>query len=101
MDADQRRRAADAEREARSVKLRRARLPEARRFDRNCVLAATAGQIIAANELGLSVSQIIVGESPFGVGNVAYNIKLAAHQIDRRTAIIAIAGAVGFLEACG
>ena len=79
----------------------RARLPEARRFDRNCVLASTAGQIIAASELGMVIEAIIVADTPYKVGKVAADIKLAAPQVDRLTATVAMAGVVGFCQAAG
>lgn len=77
------------------------RLPSARRYDRNCVLAATAGQVIAAKALGLEVAEIVVGESPFKVGKVAKDIRLAKPGANRETAIVVAAGTLGFAQAAG
>lgn len=77
------------------------RLPAARRFDRNCVLAATAGQIIAADALGLEIAAIVVGKTIFDVGPVARDIRLAAPRVNRDAAVIAAAGTLGFSLAAG
>lgn len=77
------------------------RLPAARQFDRNCVLASTAGQIIAAAALGLEVSEIVVGNTLLKVGRVARDIKLAAPRGDRPTTVVAMAGMLGFCQAAG
>lgn len=81
------------------MKLRRS--PAARRFDRNCVLASTASQIVVALALGLEVAEIVTGESPFDVGTVAKDIRLAMPGADLGTAIVASAGAIGFCLAAG
>lgn len=87
--------------DAKAIRQFRTRLPAAKRYDRNCVLAATAGQIIAANTLGLKVDAIIVGDTPFDVGKVASDIRLAKPEIDAKTSLVAMAGIAGFGLAAG
>lgn len=77
------------------------RLPAAKRFDRNCVLASTAGQIVAAHELGLELAAILVGKTAFDVGLVARDIRLARPKADRNAAIITAAGTLAFALAAG
>lgn len=77
------------------------RLPLARRYDRNCVLACTAGQLVAATVLDCTVASIVIGESPFDVGPVAMDIELVAPAVSRDSAVIAAAGMIGFCLAGG
>lgn len=79
----------------------KARLPLAKRYDRNCVLSATAGQIIAADALELRVEAIVIGSSIFDVGPVAHDIRLAKPKADLNTAIVAAAGTLAFGFAAG
>lgn len=72
------------------------RLPIAKRFDRNCVLAATAGQLIAAARLECIVTAIVVGDGMFDVGPVAMDLEFLSPAANRDSAIIAAAGTLGF-----
>ncbi len=74
---------------------------QAFRFDRNCVLAGTAGQIAAALHLDVPIAAILVGHSPYNVGVVARDIRLADTDIGPKAAIIASAGSVAFFKAGG
>lgn len=74
----------------------RMRTPLAYLFDRNCVLAATAGQIAAAVALDCEIAAVIVGQSPFDIGFVAKDIRLADPKPDAKNAAIAAAGTLSF-----
>lgn len=69
------------------------------RFDRNCVLAATAGQLAAALDLDVPVAAIVIGGSPYDVGIVAHDVRYAISDIGPKAAIIASAGSVAFFRA--
>lgn len=81
-----------------SINLRSA---AAYRFDRNCVLAATAGQIAACLDLDVEIAAIKVGVSLYDVGIVARDIRLADTKIGPKAAIIASAGSIAFTMAVG
>lgn len=70
----------------------------ARQFDRNCVLAATAGQIAACTELGIPIAAIRVGFCTYDVGIVARDIRI--DDPSPQTAIVvSFAGSVAFHRA--
>jgi hypothetical protein len=80
----------------------RLRTPQARQFDRHCLLSATAAQLIVANKLSMEVSAIRVAEDKlFAVGPVANDIVLKNPAADSDTALIAMAGQLGFCLAAG
>lgn len=45
------------------------------RFDRNCVLAGAAGQILTAIAIGVNIEAIVVGDHELNVGPVAKEIE--------------------------
>lgn len=71
----------------------------AHRFDRNCVLAAVAGQILAALHLDCQIRAIVFGRSALDVGVVATAIELVNPESDGKTALIASAGVVAMRRA--
>lgn len=70
-------------------------------FDRNCVLAATAGQVLAALNLDCPIKAIVYGQVAVDVGIVAREIKLVDPAADGQTALIAACGAVALNMAGG
>lgn len=77
------------------------RTPLAYIFDRNCVLAATAGQLAAAHLLKVKIAGVIVGYSPWDVGFVAKDIRAAEPKPDAAHATVAAAGTIAFAWAAG
>lgn len=75
--------------------------PQARQYDRNCILASTAAQIIAADALGLEIAAVVVGRTRFDVGPVARDIRLTAPAVDLKTAVVAGAGSLALGLAAG
>lgn len=68
------------------------------RYDRNCVLASTAGQVMMALELGQPIHAIVFGESAVRVGIVAKAVTLADAS-ETNAAVIGGAGIVAFYRA--
>ena len=77
------------------------RTPAARQFDRNCILAMTAGQLLAARVLEVPVRSIIVSDTLFETGPTARDIRLREPRADASAAIIAAAGTLAFAFAAG
>jgi hypothetical protein len=74
----------------------------AHQYDRNCVLAATAAQIMTALHLECPIRAIVIGPATiFDVGMVASRIELVDPGGDGKTALIASAGVVAFWRAAG
>lgn len=76
--------------------------PEAKRYDRNCILAMTAGQLLVAQALGKAVKGIVVGKTRYSVGNVAYDVRFA-EPLDEgpNSALIAMAAHAALAHASG
>jgi hypothetical protein len=87
--------------DAKAITERKVRLPAARQFDRNCILAMTAAQIIVAAKLGLKVEAIVVSDTAFDVGPVAHDIRISGLKPDRASATLTAAAQIGLTLAAG
>jgi hypothetical protein len=81
---------------------RKVRTPTARQYDRNCVLAATAGQLLAAKHLDLPVRAIVVSpDTPFATGPIASDIRFVDMPSAEQMAVVVSTATLAFGLAAG
>lgn len=71
------------------------------RFDRNCVLASVAAQLLVATVEGINVAAVVVGDIPLRVGVVAHAVEFGDDLVDQQPVYLMAAGLLGFGYAMG